>query len=157
MTFYSTALWCYAVMASVVFGAGIYEMFVVHPAWSRQPPESLVGFVGSPVSRMNLAAFWVPVTPLYVLSGLAALALAFWAGSRDAPLILSAVCAVAAVASTLAYFRPTIERLLQDGGGHTPAGRLQSETRRWVRLNWIRMALAAISWWGALTALATRV
>jgi len=157
MTFYSTALWCYSVMASVVFGAGLYEMFVVHPAWSRQPPESLVGFVGSPVSRMNLAAFWVPVTPLYVLSGLAALALAFWAGSRDVPLILSAVCAVAAVAWTLAYFRPTIQRLLQDGGGSTPAGRLQSEARRWVRLNVIRVALVAISWWGALTALATRV
>jgi hypothetical protein len=144
-------------MVSLVFGAGMYECLVVHPAWSRQPPESLVGFVGSPVSRMNLPAFWVPVTPLYALSGLGALAVALWAGSRNVPLILSAVCAVAALAWTLAYFRPTIHRLLQDGAGNTPAGRLQSEARRWVRLNWIRVALVAISWWGALTALATRV
>jgi len=157
MTLYTTALWFYSVMVSLVFGAGIYECLVVHPAWSRQPPESLVGFVGSPVSRMNLPAFWVPVTPLYALSGLGALAVALWAGSRDVPLILSAVCAVSALAWTLAYFRPTIHRLLQDGGGNTPAGRLQSEARRWVRLNWIRMALVAISWWGALTALAARV
>jgi len=157
MTLYTTALWFYSLMVSVVFGAGIYEVFVVHPAWSRQPPESVIGFVGSPVSRMNLPAFWMPVTPLFVLSGLGALAVALWAGSRDVPLILSAVCAVSAVAWTLAYFRPTIERLLQNGGGHTPAGRLQAEVRRWVRLNWIRVALVAISWWGALTALATRV
>ena len=156
MTLYTTALWFYSVMVSLVFGAGIYEIFVVHPAWSRKPPESLVGFVGSPVSRMNLPAFWVPVTPLYALSGLGALAVALWAGNRDVPLILSAVCAVSAVAWTVAYFRPTIHRLLQDGGGSTPAGRLQSEVRRWVRLNWIRVALVAISWWGALTALAAR-
>ena len=157
MTLYTTALWFYSVMVSLVFGAGIYEIVVVHPAWSRKPPESLVGFVGSPVSRMNLPAFWMPVTPLYALSGLGALAVALWAGRRDMPLILSAVCAVSALAWTLAYFRPTIHRLLQDGGGNTPAGRLQSEARRWVRLNWIRVGLVAISWWGALTALATRV
>ncbi len=155
MTLYTTALWFYSVLASLVFGAGMYEIFVVHPAWSRQPPESLVGFVGSPVSRMNISAFWAPVTPLYVLSGLAALAVALRAGRREMPLILSAVCAVSALAWTLAYFRPTIHRLLEDGGGTTPAGRPQSDARRWVRLNWIRVALVAISWWGALTALAT--
>ena len=156
MTLYTTALWFYSVMVSLVFGAGIYEIVVVHPAWSRKPPASLVGFVGSPVSRMNLPAFWMPVTPLYALSGLGAVAVALWAGRRDMPLILSAVCAISALAWTLAYFRPTIHRLLQDGGGNTPAGRLQSEARRWVRLNWIRVGLVAISWWGALTALATR-
>jgi hypothetical protein len=157
MTLYTTALWFYSVMVSLVFGAGIFEIFVVHPAWSRQPPESIVGFVGSPVSRMNLGAFWKPVSSLYTLSGLGALAVALWAGRRDVPLILSVVCAVSALAWTLAYFRPAIDRLLHDGGGDTPAGRLQSEARRWVRLNVIRVALVAISWWGALTALATRV
>src|SRR5215510_11036163 len=113
MTLYTTALWFYSVMVSLVFGAGIYEIFVVHPAWSRKPPESIVGFVrltGDP------AAFWVPMTPLYVLSGLGALAVALWAGIRNVPLILSAVCAGATMAWTLAYFRPTIRRLLQRRG-----------------------------------------
>jgi hypothetical protein len=154
MTLYTTALWVYAAMASLVFGAGLYEVFVVHPAWSRKPPESVVGFVrltGDP------APFWMPATPLYLLSGLAALAVALRAGRRDVPLILSAVCAVAIMAWTLAYFRPTIHRLLYEEDVNTPAGRLQSDARQWVRLNWIRMALVAISWWGALTALATRV
>ena len=156
MTLYAAVLWLYGVMTSIVFGASVYESVVVHPAWSREPPESLVGFVGSPVSRMNISAFWMAATPLYALSGLGALAVALWAGSREVPLILSAVCAVSAVAWTVAYFRPTIHRFLDDGGGNTPAGRLQSETQRWVRLNWIRMALAGVSWWGALTALSAR-
>ncbi len=157
MTLYTTALWIYSAMASVIFGSGIYESFVVHPAWSRRPPESFVGFVGSPVSRMNIAAFWAPATPLYALSGLGALAVALWAGHRDVPLVISAVCAVAAMAWTVIYFRPRIHRFLDEGGGNTPAGRLTSEARQWTRLNWIRMALVAVSWWGALTALAAPV
>ena len=153
MTLYTTALWFYSVMASLVFGAGMYESFVVHPAWSRKPPESLVEFGGA---QMNLKGFWVPMIPLYGMSALGALAVALRAGNRDVGLILSVVCAVSALAWTLAYFRPNVHRFLEHGGGNTPAGRLQSETRRWVRLNWIRVALVAISWWGALTELATR-
>jgi len=157
MTLYTTALRFYSAMLSVVFSTGVYETFVVHPAWSRKPPESMVGFVGTPVSRMNIGAFWAPATPLFMLSGLGALAVALWEGRRDVPLILSVACTVSAVAWTLIYFRPNIHRFLDEGGGNTPAERLQSEARRWVQLNVIRVALVGISWWGALTALATRV
>lgn len=154
MTLYTTTLWCYAVMVSLVFGGGVYESFVVHPAWSRDPPESLVGFAGS---RMRPKAFWAPMIPFYGLSGVGALALALSAGNRGTPLILSVLCAISALAWTVIYFRPNVHRYLDDAGGDTPAERLQSETRRWVWLNWIRIALVAFSWWGALTALSTRL
>jgi hypothetical protein len=108
MALYVTVLWLYAVIASMVFGAAVYETLVVHPAWSRKPPESFVGFVGVPISRMNIAAFWIPVLPLFALSALGALATAFWVGVQGSPIILSSTCAVAATAWTLAYFRPTI-------------------------------------------------
>jgi len=152
MTLYATALWLYAVMASLVLGASLYESLVVHPAWSRKPPESFVGFVGAPISRMNIPAFWVPVAPLYALSSLGALAVALWAGSLTMPLTVSAACAVSGVVWTLVYFRPTIGRFLETGGGNTPAKRLQSEARRWILLNWIRVAMVAVSWWGAVRA-----
>jgi len=154
MTLDTAALWFYSVMASLIFGSGMYESFVLHPAWSRNPPESLVGFAGS---RMNPKAFWAPMIPFYGLSALGALAVDLSAGSRDVPLIVSVVCAVSALAWTLAYFRPNVHRFLDDRGGNTPAERLQADTRLWVRLNWFRIALVAISWWGALAALATRV
>jgi hypothetical protein len=48
MTLYAPVLWFYSVMVSVVFGASVYEALVVHPAWSRKPPESFRGFVGHP-------------------------------------------------------------------------------------------------------------
>ena len=155
MTLYTPVLWFYVVMASLVFGASVYEALVVHPAWSRKPPESFRGFVGTPVSRMNIKPFWAPVAPLYALSALAASGLAFGAGSLGAALIVSTACAVAVVAWTLVYFRPTIERFLEAGGGNTPTERLQMEARRWMRLNWIRVGLVAISWWEALGTVAS--
>ena len=154
MTLYTAVLWFYAMMVSLVFGASVYETLVVHPAWSRKPPESFRGFVATPVSRMNIPGFWMPVAPLYALSALAALGLAFGAGSESVALIVSAACAVAGVAWTLLYFRPTIERFLEAGGGDTPIERLRSEAQRWIRLNWIRTGLVAISWVGALSAVA---
>lgn len=150
MTLYATALWLYAVMASLVLGASVYESLVVHPAWSRKPPESFVGFVGAPISRMNIAEFWKPVAPLYALSGLGVMVAAFRAGRPAIPLIVSAACAVSGVAWTLVYFRPTVGRFLERGGGDAPATRLQSEARRWVLLNWIRVAMVAVSWWGVV-------
>ena len=115
VTLYVTALWLYMVMASLVFGASVYETLVVHPAWSRKPPESFVGFAGVPISRMNIPAFWVPVAPLYALSGLGALVVALWARNPTVPLTVSAACAVSAVVWTLVYFRPTIHRFLDAG------------------------------------------
>ena len=47
MTVYTAAVWFYSVMASLVLGGGVYESFVVPPAWSRNPPESLAGFAGA--------------------------------------------------------------------------------------------------------------
>ncbi len=154
MTLYTAALWFYAVMVSLVFGASVYETLVVHPAWSRMPPESFRGFVGTPVSRMNIPAFWIPVAPLYALSALAALSLAFLAGNQGLDLIVSTACAVAGVAWTLVYFRPTIQRFLEAEAGNAPTERLHIEVRRWIQLNWIRVGLVAISWWGAFSAMA---
>jgi hypothetical protein len=152
MTLYTSVLWFYAVMASLVFGATVYETLVVHPAWSRKPPESFRGFAGTPISRMNIPIFWKPAAPLFALSGLGTLGLA--PESHREAIIVSAVCAIAVVAWTLLYFRPTIERFLTGGGGNTPPERLQVEARRWIRLNWVRAGLVTLSWWGALSTLA---
>jgi hypothetical protein len=152
MNLHATILWIYAAMTSLVLGASAYEALVVHPAWSRKPPQSFAAFMGETVGRMNIPAFWKPVAALYAISGLVAWAAAWWAGNPTVPLGVSAACAVSMVVWTLVYFRPTIERLLEAGAGNAPAERLQSEARRWILLNWIRVAVVAVSWWGALTA-----
>ena len=152
MTLHTVFLWLYSAMASLVFGATVYEALVVHPAWSRKPPESFVAFMGTPVGRMNIAAFWIPVAPLFALSALASVGAAAMQGMLNLMLIASAACAVTVVAWTLIYFRPTITRFLEQQGGNAPAERLQSEARRWIVLNWVRVALVAVSWFGVFAA-----
>ena len=152
MTLQTASLWLYSAMASLVFGAAVYEALVVHPAWSRKPPESFVAFMGTPVGRMNIAAFWIPVAPLFALSALASVGTAGMAGTLNRMLIASTACAVTAVAWTLIYFRPTVARFLEQQGGNAPAERLQAEARRWIVLNWIRVALIAVSWFGVFAA-----
>src|SRR5262249_15778957 len=143
MTLYATVLWLYAAMASLVFGASIYESLVVHPAWSRKPPVSFVDFMGSSINRLNIPAFCKPVAPLCALAGVGAWVMARWGGSPPVSLPVSAACAVLVVVWTLFYFRRTIERFLEARGGNTPADRLQSEAQRWILLNWIRVAIIA--------------
>ena len=173
MTLQTASLWFYSAMASLVFGASIYEALVVHPAWSRKPPESFVAFMGTPVGRMNIPAFWIPVAPLFAwpinarqgtspfwipvapllaLSALASVGAAGMEGTLNRTLIASAACAVTAVAWTLIYFRPTVTRFLEQQGGNAPAERLQAEARRWIVLNWIRVVLIVVSWFGVLAA-----
>ena len=154
MTPYLIALWFYAVMASLVFGATVYETLVVHPAWSRNPPESFAGFV-LPASRMNIPVFWIPVAQGYLLGGIAAVALSFRAGVLSTPLIVSGACAVITVGWTILYFRPRVAGFLGVGGVPTPPDRLPSAVRQWIALNWIRAALVVVSWIGVALALAT--
>ena len=156
MIIYTIALWFYSTMASLVFGAGVYEGLVVHPAWSRKPPESFVGFVGLPISRMNLPAFWKPVTSIYLLSSLVVLGVAFGTGKLGNSLAVSCACTIASAVWTLTYFRPTIVRFLEKGGGGASPQQLQSEAKRWIFLNWIRILLGVVAWVGALIELATQ-
>jgi hypothetical protein len=142
-------------LASVVLGASAYETVVVHPAWSRQPPESFVGFMSTPISRMNIPAFWVPVAPLFALSALSALAVGLWVGTLTMPVVVSSASAVVSVGWTLVYFRPTIGRFLERGGGHASVEQIQSQVRRWILFNWIRVGLVIVAWCGALAALTT--
>ena len=152
MTLQTASLWFYSAMASLVFGAAVYEALVVHPAWSRKPPESFVAFMGTPVGRMNIAAFWIPVAPLFALSALASVGAAGMEGTLNRMLIASAASAVTGVVWTLIYFRPTVTRFLEQQGGNAPAERLQAEARRWIVLNWIRVVLIVVSWFGVLAA-----
>jgi hypothetical protein len=107
MTLYAPVQWFYAVMVSVVFGASVYEALVVHPAWSRKPsnPSRIRGHAGQSDGFAE------------VLGARGAAVRTEWtrhAGARafgpkpGGAIIVSAVCAVAVVAWTLLYFRPTI-------------------------------------------------
>ena len=149
---YHATLFLYASVAAAMFGATLYETLVVHPAWSRQVPASLEGFNSIPASRLNLPAFWVPAAPVFVLTGLLALGAATLERRVTAYLMISVVCAVAAVVWTLVYFRPNVTRFITDRAS-LPPERLAPAVRQWIVFNWFRLALVTIAWLGVLHSL----
>lgn len=153
---YTTFIWIYTTLASVILGATIYEALVVHPAWSRNPPRSLTSFNSDPDSRLDLPGFWVPISPAYALSGIVALMLAGVTRGLETRLVISAICALAAVIWTLVYFRPTVDRLI-NATDVVPAAELPHIVGRWLSLNRLRLLLVVIAWWGAVRALAAQL
>jgi hypothetical protein len=154
MTIYTAILWIYAATASLVFGASVFETLVVHPAWSRTPPESFVAFANA---RLNLPVFWIPVAQVYALSSIVAAVVSLQVGAPSGALVLSSACAVAAVGWTLVYFRPRIARWIEQGSRNTSGEDLRADVRRWILLNWFRTALVAGAWLGLVSTLTTRV
>ena len=149
---YHAAVYLYATVMAIAFGATVYETLVVHPAWSRQLPVSIEGFANHPASRLNLPAFWVPTAPLLVLSGLLAVGMAVAAERETLLLVFSVGSATAAVVWTLLYFRPTVTRFMTDFA-NIPAATLDAAVRRWIALNYVRLVLVTMAWLGVMHAL----
>ena len=146
---YHAAVFLYATIVAIAFGATVYETLVVHPAWSRQVPASIEGFTSTPVSRLNLPAFWVPAAPLIVLSGFVAVGMAIVAERETRLLVVSVLSATAAVVWTLVYFRPTVTKFMTDFA-NIPTATLVPAVRRWIVLNYLRLMLVTIAWLGVI-------
>ena len=84
ITLYTTGLWFYSVMASLVFGASIYEALVVHPAWSRKP-RSPLRIHGATMGRRWTCGGSGPQASLYALAPSFVFAVALWAESAGSP------------------------------------------------------------------------
>jgi len=146
---YHAALFLYATITALIFGATVYETLVVHPAWSRQVPASLEGFNSIPASRLDLLLFWVPAVPLLVLSGLLAVGVAQAAERLTTMLITSVAAGTAAVVWTLVYFRPNVTKFMTDRAS-IPAETLAPAVRRWINLNYLRLVLVTVAWLGVM-------
>ena len=58
MTLYTTALWFYTVMASLVFGASVYEALVVHPAWGSPNARPGVRVTDATLEAVRGERYW---------------------------------------------------------------------------------------------------
>jgi hypothetical protein len=90
--------------------------------------------------------FWSGATPVLGLVALAALLTSF--GTPRPHMIwriASTGLLLIAVAATLLYFRPSIIHLVAEHGGGQPDDVIAAQMRRWVMLNWVRIAAVAVS------------
>lgn len=143
----SLTLWVFIIWSCFTLGAGVYEAVAVWPLVASDPPRSLAA------SNTMLAVparagmfFWSATTPGLGLVALAALVTSFgtprphmmWRVASTGLLLI-------AVASTFLYFRPGIIHLVADHGGGQPDDVVAAQMRRWVILNWVRIAAVAVS------------
>lgn len=143
----SLTLWIFVIGTAFILGAGLYEALVVVPFWSAGAPASLAE--GNPLLRVPMRAgqvFWPFFTPALGLISLLALATSFGTPPRHMVWRVSATGLLLLVSiATLAYFRPAIiGMVVNHGAGRTPEA-LATEARRWVALNWVRVAAVAAS------------
>jgi hypothetical protein len=136
--------WVFLVWSCLVLGAALYEAVAVWPLVASDPPESLAAANQVP-ARAGMF-FWSWATPALGLFALAALFASFGTSRPYMTWrIASTLLLLLAVAATLLYFRPAIISLVVDHGGARPHDQIAAQMRRWVMLNWVRIAAVAAS------------
>ena len=145
-TFASTILGLFVINHGIAFGAGLYEMRMVTPAWI----EAVLR--GSDEKFPDAGRkFWGMVTtvPLTLLT-FASLYLAWKIpGAKGQWWLTAAFITLAERFMTFAYFIPTMVRLQ---GQRVPAVKIQRVALRWANVNYVRMLLSLGAWMAALKA-----
>lgn len=143
----SVTLWLFVLGTASVLGAGLYEILVVVPFWSDGAPDSFSE--GNPLLQVQVRAghsFWQYYTPALGAIALIALVTGLGSAPRHMAWRVAATGLLVVVSiTTLAYFRPAlIGMIVNHGAGRAPEA-LAVEARRWVALNWVRVAAVAAS------------
>lgn len=137
----------FLVWACVVLGGGLYEAVAVWPLVASDPPRSLeaTNQVLAVPDRAGMF-FWSWATPGLGVVGLTALLTSFGVPQPHRTWRLASTgLLLIVIAATLLYFRPTIIGLVVGHGGGLPDDVIAAQMRQWVTLNWMRVALLAVS------------
>jgi hypothetical protein len=137
----------FLVWACVVLGGSLYEAVAVWPLVASDPPRSLeaTNQVLAVPARAGMF-FWSWATPGLGLVGLTALLTSFGVPQAHRTWrITSTGLLLIVIAATLLYFRPTIIGLVVGHGGGLPDDVIAAQMRQWVTLNWMRVAVLAVS------------
>jgi hypothetical protein len=143
----SLTFWFFLVWSCVVLGGSLYESAAVWTLIAADLPRSLAATNQAlAVPERAGMLFWSWATPGLGLVGLVALLTSFGVPQPDRTWrIASIVLMLVVVAATFLYFRPTIIGLVVGHGGGLPDDAIAAQMRQWVTLNWMRVALLAVS------------
>lgn len=136
-------------------GAGLYETRVLIPLWSSSPPETIRNW-NSTLTIRSRERFWKLIHPALILSAVVTLA----AGWKTPPkhrkwLLMSTLASLLVEVASLAYFVPTLVKLLVDRGQGFSDEEIMTKANTWVKLNGVRAAVGTAGFLAALRALST--
>ena len=151
-------LWASVFAWGVGLGAKLFELVVLIPAWSANPPASLSLLPYGPRWPFNPGAFFQPLSLLLVLGTLGAL-ISGWKTSRTykAWLWASLISLLVIWVATPTVFWPMIRDLYGASTGARPLteAAAKSLAAQWIVYDWIRTAFIAVGFVCAIRAIST--
>lgn len=151
-------LWLAVIGGGILLGAKVFDTVVLAGAWNHDIPASLRYLPYGKDFPVDTGVFFIPVSALLLISTFGA-AIAGWQTpwSYRRWLVIAAVALLAVLVFTVLVFWP-MNQALWDFGRHRErvpdmsVGAAIALGRRWVMLDWGRIAVAAVVWLAALIA-----
>ena len=147
-------LWLFVINLGIAYGAGLYEKRIVLPLWFSKSTGAGLQVHSEAMRQTNTGLrFWAFATtvPLTLLT-LANLVVALQSqGARRNWWVAAAAITLVERIGTFSFFIPTAIKLMKAEA--LPATAASALAMRWLRLNYVRDALALIGWLAALRTL----
>ena len=151
-------LWLAALVGGPLLGAKLFDLLVLAGAWSANPPQSLAMMPYGKAWPVDTGLFFVPFSAAMLIAGFGALTAGWKTPWRYRWLLcVPSVGILLLLILTVTTFWPMNAALYYHGIGSPRDSVTDLEsiamTRRWILLDWLRVAGAAAAFLSALRAL----
>lgn len=153
-----TFLWAAVLVSGPLLGAKLFDLIVLAGAWSADPPASLAMMPYGSAWPVDTGVFFIPFSALMLFAGFGALIAGWRTPWRYRWLLcVPSIGLWLLLILTVVMFWPMNAALYQHAIGspndHITDAEAVSMARRWVLLDWVRVAGAASAFVAALAAL----
>lgn len=151
-------LWLAALVGGPLVGAKLFDLLVLAGAWSANPPASLAMMPYGKAWPVDTGVFFIPFSAAMSIAGFGALAAGWKTPWRYRWLLcLPSIGILMLLVLTVVAFWPMNAALYYHGIGSPKDTITHAQsiamTRRWVQLDWVRVAGATAAFVSALRAL----
>jgi hypothetical protein len=151
-------LWLAVLVSGPLVGAKLFDLLVLAGAWSAHPPQSLVMMPYGKAWPVDTGAFFIPFSAAMLVAAFGALIAGWTTPWRYRWLLcVPSLGILALLVLTVVAFWPMNAALWHHGIGSPKDSLTDAESiemaRRWVQLDWLRVAGATAAFVSALRAL----
>lgn len=146
-----------AISFAAVWGAHLYQVTVLFPAWASDPPKSVVEWLATPYAMRVPGFFRTAVSLLYTVASIALVVAVVTSLRTQLAMAIAGVCALVHLALNLIIFLPTNLKLGFDPGGPGASSldpqMVKMLMQRWGRWNFVRLGVETVGLIAALFAI----
>lgn len=146
-TAYKIIIWWAVISYGLWVGGTLFNILVIVPLWSHQPPESVKFFFGQTNYSTTILNFfgppWMVVRVVPVLLGTL---LSWREKSQRRLMIASSISLLVIVAYTLLYIYPINSILINQAGGSSSATEIQTMVDKWIFADRLRFFIGTFGY-----------